>query len=720
MAKLSQMWKEKSITLLKNLYGDELDENKLEEYLDKILKEKEPYFPILSMRNLYTTDHVQVALDDLLDTIEREDLCIEANNTLTYSLNKVHSPLPKILVKQKGDRNYHKKKMLAAKEEVAVLKKAGKYYEGCPEDVKMQSEDALQLKIKVFMNSVYGVQGQKGSFLYAPDTAGGVTSQGREMIAEMTWTTERIFYGTLHFTSVNEFLGYIQKIKEEVNPNSEWLKYISYIPTQKDVETQIIKAMNSVEGLDTYIENLTPVLFTYIRNMSEIERIYYYYANNLYDLIQRNYKIFKLFDEIINLKIAYLAPANPPKDTDNEKFKQYLDYDYTVVDSKEVIASLESGDDQKALANYLVWNKINPILDTIWDIVDEFVVVHMSTPKRALKYQTKRRRAIVVSDTDSIIVNLNPVVINLNKLHCIENNIPYKGDEVSFYDEPLGFKLVNIAVYILIKGTVVAGDIFCKGAHIPSEYRKWVDMKNEFLFKRLVMYSQAKKNYVVNTRLQEGKVIDDMPATGIKLNSSVIHPEVKKQIMGVIENKIIRSESVDPIAIMLKIKELEKWIVDSIKQGDLTLGRKARYSGPRGYKTGVYRNDAGRAAFIWNLLYPQYKINAGDYGYVFPTTLYTEEDVKKKIGNTYPDVADLIINQIFKNENLAQYGLRSIMIPMGIEEVTKLPEWMIKYVDYNKLTKKHLGPLITMTPSVGIKNTAISSSQTTYSPLISF
>jgi len=719
MPKLSQMWKEKTIEVLKNLYGDELDEEKLSLYLDKILAEKQAYFPVLSLRNLYTTEHKQIPLDDILDVIKQEDLCIEANNTLTYSLNRVHSPLPKILVKQKADRNFHKKKMLKAKEEVAVLKKAGKYYEGCPEDVRMKSEDALQLKIKIFMNSVYGVQGQKGSFLYAPDTAGAVTSQGREMIAEMTWTTERIFYGTLHFYSVNELIGYIHQIKQEVNPNSEWLKYIDYIPTQKDVENQIIKALNSVEHLDDYINNLTPVLFAYIRRMTPIERIYYYYANNLFDLYSKNYKVFKLFDDIINLKIGYLAPAYPPSDSDNEKFSQFLNIDYTITDSAEIINSVPD-EDKKALSNYLVWNKINPALDKIWDIVNDFVVVHMSTPKRALKYQTKRRRAIVVSDTDSIIVNLNPMVINLNKLHCIENNLPYRGDEVSFYDEPLGFKLVNMAVYILIKGTVVAGDIFCKGANIPAEYRKWIDMKNEFLFKRLVMFSQAKKNYVVNTRLQEGKVIDEMPATGIKLNSSVIHPEVKKQIMDIIEQNIVRSQEINPIEIMLKVKKLEKWIVDSIKAGDLTLGRKARYSGPKGYKTGVYRNDAGRSAFIWNILYPQYKINAGDYGYVFQTTLYTEEDVKKKLGNTYPEVAEMLLEKIFKDENLKQYGLRSIMIPMGNEDITKLPDWIIKYVDYNRITRKHLSPISTLLPSIGLKNSAMSSSQTTYSPLISF
>ena len=70
MPKLSQMWKDKTIAVLKNLYGDELNETVLEQYLDKVLKEKEPYFPVLSMRNLYTTEHKQVQLDDILDILK--------------------------------------------------------------------------------------------------------------------------------------------------------------------------------------------------------------------------------------------------------------------------------------------------------------------------------------------------------------------------------------------------------------------------------------------------------------------------------------------------------------------------------------------------------------------------------------------------------------------------------------------------------------------------
>ena len=278
MPKISELWKEKTIEVLTNLYGNEIDKDKLEQMLDNELEKRRKFFPKMQLRNLYTTQNFSVEMDDILDIIKKEDLCVEANNTMTYSLNKVASPLPKILIKQKGDRNIHKKRMLKAKEMIAILKREGKFVEGCPEDEMFKDGNKLQLKVKVFMNSVYGVQGQKGSFLYSPDTAGAITAQGREMIAEMTWTIERLFYGTLHFCSMDEYISYIHKIKTEINPESEWLKYITYIPTEEDVAKQLAKGMHSIVDIDKYIDSFAPIMYNYIKNMTEIERIYYYYS----------------------------------------------------------------------------------------------------------------------------------------------------------------------------------------------------------------------------------------------------------------------------------------------------------------------------------------------------------------------------------------------------------------------------------------------------------
>ena len=85
--KLTEMYKDKMLSVLNTMYGDKIDIKKAEEYVDAAIANSRADNVSLWMRNLYTTKNFGVKLNDILDIIEKEDLCIEANNTLTYSLN---------------------------------------------------------------------------------------------------------------------------------------------------------------------------------------------------------------------------------------------------------------------------------------------------------------------------------------------------------------------------------------------------------------------------------------------------------------------------------------------------------------------------------------------------------------------------------------------------------------------------------------------------------
>ena len=326
--KLSQMWKNKMMEVVTNIYGDGIDKEKLEAFCDQQIALHEKKFPYLWMRNLYTTKNFQVPMDDILDIVKQEDLCISGNNTFTYSLDKCPTIIPQMLIEKKKERNFHKKKMLEAEGRCTVLKSKGEYYEGCPDDLVRQNEDSFQLKVKVFMNSIYGVQGQAGSYLYAPDTAGAVTSQGRQLISEMLWSIERLLYGTLHFETINEFFTYLNTIKQECHEDSEYLKYITYYPSVEDVKGQIIKCINKTVGFGQKIQKLDVTILRFIENLTEKERIYFYYKSNLFGLYSRNIKVFQLFDEIVKLKIPFFALFKKPGDDVEEELKPLLQYSY--------------------------------------------------------------------------------------------------------------------------------------------------------------------------------------------------------------------------------------------------------------------------------------------------------------------------------------------------------------------------------------------------------
>lgn len=677
--KITQMWKEETVRVLDLVYKNKLDKAKVSAFLDKIIEEKKDKASVMKMRNLYTNTNFDLDIDTIFDTIDTEQLCICGNNTFTYSYKRVPTPVTSILIDKKAERNAHKKKMLEYEAQLAdpnldeskreMLELLDKY------------EDAVQYKVKQFMNSLYGSQGLEGSYLYNPDTASAVTAQGRELIAEMLWAVEKLLYGTLHFVTMDEFFGYLIGISKEIHPDSQLLKYyITYVPTVKDVMKRLSNTIKCVDDSMHKVDEISMSLYSFIDGLNPVERVYFYYKNNLADLIALNPRIYQIFDSILQSPELFEA----------------------------------SGKD--------VPKCFKPRMELIYDILTEFVICKQSTPRRVYKYKNKTRRGIVVSDTDSVIINLYPWIQMLYELHCKAHKQEVMTSHVLFDFPDLGNKLVNILTSLCVHATVIAGDVICERDRIPQELRNWIDMKSEFLFKRMVVYTGVKKNYMVHITLREGKKVDKISNTGIKLNSSNIHPAVKEQINNLITNNVIKAVNVDPVVVYKGVQTIESNILNAIRGGDLTYGTRMRYSGAKGYKTGVYRNAGGRSAYVWNLLYPEYPINEGDYGYVFDTTLYVAEDCEG-IKHIDPAMYDKVIAMIFNNKNepeLPTYGLRSIMIPIS-ENVKQIPSWIIPFIDTNKLIKKHLQPIVTMLPSINLNTiSATASDKSTYSPLIDF
>jgi hypothetical protein len=713
---ISDKWKESTKNIIKMVWKDKIPEASIDAYLDRIVSSKASNFPLLNMRNIYTNQGLQIPLDNLMNIIKEEDLCIEGNNTLTYSYRKVKSPIPKILIELKYERDIHKKKAKELSEKMTQMRQEGidtdspQYQEI---EIQWTIDDSIEKAIKILMNSIYGVQGQNGSIIYSPDTAGAVTSQGRALISEMTWSIERFLYGTIHFSSFSEFFAFLYQLVSEVDYSEPLLNYIDYIPNKSDVRRKFVSLLKNIPNLYQEIDTIIVSLYHFIDNLDETQRIYLYYKCDFFKLILNNPKI----ENIINSMLEDPSSFNSISDRDTPQ--QFI-----------------------------------PLLELLASLVEKFVIIKMATANRTIKYTTRRRKGIILSDTDSIVINLQPYVKKLSERYLERKGFnTAQCEHLAFNNEHMCFKIVNIMSYLCTYVTKIASNKFCEESNIPEELRQWISMKNEFYFMRIAMYTNAKKNYICYVRLNEGKIQDEVTATGIKLNSSVINSYVHDKMMETIEHKILKSEEISPTLILQDIKSLEHDIIRKIMKGDITFGRRGRYSGPEGYKDhtnygsktgkdedynyksimeeeldvtvehipGVYVNSVGRSCYIWNLLYPSSKINVGDYAYVYNLTLEDENDLYK-MKEKYPEEYERINSLIFHNPDekyLPRYGLRSIAIPVT-DTVTSIPQWIIDYIDYEGITNKHLQPIISLLPSIGIYRSRIDSQKSTYSPLLSF
>lgn len=663
--KISELWKKQVKDVLLLTYKGKMSEDKIDKYLDSLIKEKEKDFPIMRMRNLYTRKNFAIHFDTLLNTIKDEQLCIGANGTLTYSYKRVETPIPDILIKMKRERKEFKQKALDMEEKINKIEENG----GIPsyeDKLQLKYFDNTQTKIKEDMNSFFGIQAVRSSFVYNPDTVGMITGQARQLISEMMWSIERFLGSNIPFDSVSEAFVYINSMIKESHESSVYDSYISYIPTKEDINHRILELLQLIPNYKLTFDEYSLSLFHLVDNLSERERIYLYYKDNLFEFLNKNPKVFLFIDTLITSNTDFMNPAEIPN---------------------EFILPLE----------------------TLHNILDEFVISHISTPNRVLKYMNKSRRSVLLSDTDSIIINLDPWVELCNSLST------QKFD--SFDDEKTTFKVINIASYLSTEVTKVAGKIYCNQCNIPEDLHGFVEMKNEYLFKRLVLYKHTKKNYIAHTRLREGTFVDRIDATGIKLRGSAINPTVQKQMIDIIDEKILKAKYINPVEILRSINSIEKDIIEQIKSGDKTYGRRSRYSGPDGYKTGVYQNSSGRGAFIWNILVPDEAINIHDYSYLFKTKVNTVEDCENLLSD-HPSMQRKIADKIFGDENLRRYGLSMICVP--IEGTKPMPQWLIDIIDTEDVTNKHLQPIISLLPSIGIYNSRLSSTKTVLSSIISF
>ena len=663
--KLSELWKEEMTKTLLMVYGGGLDHEKLSRYLDAKIAAVKPDELVLKLRSVYKGTVQEIRGNDILDVVEREKLIIGANGG--YSENQVTN-------------------MSAVSKELIGMKKRRKIYkdEGLKttDHDKQKFFDNLQTHVKQNTNAFYGIQLQPGSFLYNPDTASLITIQGQELISEMMWTFERLLEGNPQFYSMNECLLF-QKRTLELPFNPAFESLITFIPNDEEFRKHFIDSFSSVPGFkDSMFANKIS-FYVFLKKLSKLDRIRLYYANNLAALLKRNPQVMKLIVDIVQSPEAFFTP---------------------LPQTPEEIARKEKPT--------LILNPTHkPNLKTLSDVVETYVYAPISNTQRIFRYVNRFRKSVVLSDTDSVMINIGNWSDRISEWSGL--NID------DFADEERSFKVVNIMANLVTKISQLSAKNLCIRCRIPDEYHNLIEMKNEYLFKRLINYASTKKSYAAHIRMREGRVMDDLEWKGTKLVSSGLSPLVQELTHDMIENMILKSHTIDPIAILTKVKTLEETLRQRIREGDLTLGKSTRFSGEE-YKN-VYTNAGGRSCLSWNLIYPDDAIHDGEYGYMFDLTGISEKDCegfKESDPEIYKRVKEAIFHNT-KHPDLATYGIKYISIPKDGENRT-VPMWLRPFLDVDAMINKHLQPIASLVPSIGVYRSRISSTKHTHSPLIRF
>lgn len=525
------------------------------------------------------------------------------------------------------------------------------------------TSDRKQLTEKVNANSYYGVSGSPTSNFYNIYTAASTTATGQSLIS----TTETAFEGFM--SNNNPFI--------DLDDCMNFLRFITKEKDDRKFSTRKILPRITVEMLIgrlktmfyEYKEEYEFVLFSYLINLPEEEISRIYFKNNLY--------------EFSNLpRIRYILSDIVMK---ADKFR----------DPNKVPSSIAKE------------------LDNLWDYYKEFVLYNNFYFNRIQRLKNDKRKTVVTVDTDSNMLNLEPWYNFM-----MEYVIGVKPEIINGKtDDDVMYICINIMSYIITKMITEVLNKYTKKANVPKEYRHRVNMKNEFLFTRLIL-ADKKKRYMSSIRLREGKEVlpEKIDIKGHDFAKSSARPETMEFFKKLAKERLLYTDNIDIPSILADINQFHDDIDASLKRGErnFLLPKSVKELGA--YKD-PFREMGVRAVFAWNAIYPENSIELPEKIDIVKVNLERLSDAEKLL-DKYPEIYEKIVSGIFESkiDKIREKGVSAIAIPRNVD---KVPEWITEFMDCDTIINDNISKFHSVLRSLGL-NTIKTSKKEYYSNIISF
>ena len=286
------------------------------------------------------------------------------------------------------------------------------------------------------------------------------------------------------------------------------------------------------------------------------------------------------------------------------------------------------------------------------------------------------------------------------------------------------YKMVNIIAYILGNMIGCVHERYTAECNVPEDKRPIINMKNEFLMKR-ILTTNSKKNYSSVLWLQEGVEVpedESLDIKGLTIKKANVNKNVSKTLQDNLENNILKSDSVDLNIVLTDLSKLEKDIRQSLMNGETKYLKPDKSNSPETYKT-PFQIQAVRGIYAWNYLYPDKEIT-------YPAQVnlvklkcdnifsISHEKLKECLKEEEADrIYDILETKIFQNSNLSSYGFTVLALPKTEE---KIPEWVIPYIDIDTIIYDSLTNFNKILESIGVRTIGYRADDEHYSNIIDF
>lgn len=642
---ITDMWKKEMSDTLSMIYGDKIDKGKLDEFLENEIRNIKTK-PMCVIRNQYEFREFESEANDLPNIIKENNLSILGNGMMTYCIDDRPALQSELIIEMKAARKYHKKLMLEA---VAN-----------GDENTRKKEFNNQNKKKEDANSIFGGATNNGSFISNIDCGSAITAQGRHLISEVLWNVERLVGANYYYDSINDYMLFVKKALNKTEPSHELSQYVTHIPTFEDCKRRFLLDSMKIDGFTKQFDRTPASFFIFLKNMNQHQRTMFFYKNDIYTLIKLNPRIQEVIKSIYRTNVTFRNPYDVP-------------------------------------------GEIKEQIDVLTELFKAYTYVNLVTYNRVQKYITKKRRTVLISDTDSV-------------MPCMYEFIRFCMDIVGAdRDAESEIKFANTIVTIVDRILQIVCENYVDTANGSINIRQEINFKNELYYLCMIVYSGQKKAYSGICLFQEGKEVPvdrQLMSTGRELTSSSKCQVVDSMIKDIIENDILRVNKIDIEKILLKKLKIENMIREETKQGIMIYGDFCKYKNADQY-VNVFSTTTPRVAYIWNELYPDYIISNGVGMYVFKTSLLTIRDLDMiEDSDIRIKLKDIIYN-VYGNrdqkvcDELSKFGLKYFGVN---EDYPFIPKWIIPFIDVNDVVLKQLRPLIKLEPSIGLNEGLIKNS----------
>ena len=272
-------------------------------------------------------------------------------------------------------------------------------------------------------------------------------------------------------------------------------------------------------------------------------------------------------------------------------------------------------------------------------------------------------------------------------------------------DKTIQVSTINISMYMLTK---LINEVYYHMGdmlNIDEVRRPTINMKNEFLYSRLMM-TPAKKHYAGILLAQEGTMFTKpkLDMKGIALRKTSLNKNIRDYFTNTLVDKILTPESINLAAVYKDFLGMENNIRNTLISGECTFLQPGKFNEVQSYAA-PYTIQTVRGSLLWNALFPDNSINPPEKVNYFklkpiPYTefvnLLPEKEMKDKVIKLYSTAKGSN-----GSKDLAEYDINIICVPKNLK---KIPDFLIPLIDIETMVHDQIRPAMEIIKPLGFKS----------------